>query len=104
MTEKSQRERYAHVSILGLRLGELLVKMSLIRPEQLEEALKAQRQFGGKLGETLVTMGFLTEQDIVKAMSRKFGIPLVDLETVEIEEQWSGLSRPTSRGAITSCR
>lgn len=61
--------------------------MSLIKPEQLEEALKAQRQFGGKLGETLVTMGFLTEQDIVKALSRKFGIPLVDLETVEIEDQ-----------------
>jgi len=60
--------------------------MSLITQRQLDEALKVQRQLGGKLGEVLVTMGILAEDDILEALSKKFNIPLIDLESTEIEE------------------
>jgi type IV pilus assembly protein PilB len=45
-----------------------------------------QRQIGGKLGEVLVTMNVLTEDDILKALARKFNIPLVSLVSSDIEE------------------
>ncbi|MGD0238484.1 MAG: type II secretion system protein GspE, partial [Syntrophorhabdales bacterium] len=60
------------MSLSGPLLGELLVRMSLITQRQLDEALKVQRQLGGKLGEVLVTMGVLGEDDILKALSNKF--------------------------------
>jgi hypothetical protein len=37
-----------------MRLGDILVSRGLITREQLEEALFAQRQFGGRLGTNLV--------------------------------------------------
>ncbi|MBP1732662.1 MAG: type secretion system protein [Deltaproteobacteria bacterium] len=70
----------------GLQLGELLLKMSMITPRQLDEALKAQRQFGGKLGEVLISLGHLTEEEILKALSRKFNVPLADLSNSHIDE------------------
>src|SRR5512135_310141 len=60
--------------------------MSLITQRQLDEALKVQRQLGGKLGEVLVSMGVLAEEEILEALSRKFNIPLIDLESFEIED------------------
>ena len=74
------------MALSGPLLGELLVRMSLITQRQLDEALKVQRQLGGKLGEVLVTMGILAEDDILEALSKKFNIPLIDLESAEIEE------------------
>ena len=74
------------MALSGLLLGELLVRMGMITQRQLDEALKVQRQLGGKLGEVLVTMGVLTQDDILKALSRKFNVPLIDLESFEIED------------------
>ncbi len=74
------------VALSGLLLGELLVRMSMITQRQLDEALKVQRQSGGKLGEVLVSIGILTEEDILKALSRKFNVPLIDLGSFDVED------------------
>src|SRR2546423_522618 len=42
------------------RLGDIIVERGLVSPHQLEEALQVQRQSGGKLGEVLVELGFIT--------------------------------------------
>ena len=42
-----------------MKLGTALVKEGVITPEQLEEALKAQVIFGGKLGTNLIELGYL---------------------------------------------
>ncbi len=46
---------------MSVRLGELLTKASLISQDQLKEALKVQKETGGKLGETLIKLGFVSE-------------------------------------------
>ncbi len=71
---------------MGLRLGELLVRMSRITNEQLKEALSLQKQEGGRIGEALVKMGSVSEQEILDALSQQFGIPLLDLERADIDE------------------
>ncbi|HEY8500968.1 MAG TPA: type II secretion system protein GspE, partial [Clostridia bacterium] len=59
-------------------LGNQLIKLGKITPEQLEKALKQQKLIGekgkkGKLGQILVDMGFCTEEDIADAMAKKSG-------------------------------
>ena len=47
-----------------IRLGDLLVETGNITQEQLERALKKQKERNKKLGEILVDEGILTEDDI----------------------------------------
>ena len=46
------------------KLGDLLLKEGVITNAQLEEALKCQVIFGGKLGTNLIEMGAASEQDV----------------------------------------
>jgi len=61
-----------------MKLGELLVQAGKISPAQLEETLKGQVIFGGKLGTNLVEMGYLNEEELAEFLSRKTGVPRVD--------------------------
>jgi len=65
---------------MGSRLGDMLVQEGLITPEELEEALRYQVIYGGKLGTNLIEMGLVDEGDICLALSRKLGVPYVDPE------------------------
>jgi hypothetical protein len=57
-------------------IGELL--LSVITPEQLEEALTYQKEKGGRLGELLLTkFKVITEIDLVKALAEQFGMEYI---------------------------
>lgn len=60
------------------RLGEILVSEGLITNEQVEDALKEQKKSGLLLGEALVKLEYVTELDIVAALSAQFGLPYLD--------------------------
>jgi MshEN domain len=62
----------------ALKLGEALVKESLITREQLKLALERQVIFGGRLGTNIVELGVLTEKDLLSFLSRYFNVPPVD--------------------------
>lgn len=57
------------------KLGQILLKESLITEEQLEKAIEIQKKDGTRLGETLINLGILTEKDIVVAMAKQLSIP-----------------------------
>ncbi len=59
------------------KLGELLVQEGVITSHQLEEALKYQVIFGGKLGTNLIELDFVQEDDIAKTLSKMLRVPLV---------------------------
>jgi type IV pilus assembly protein PilB len=61
-----------------IRLGELLIAAGVIDETQLKAALAEQKKWGGKLGRTLVDMGFLTEELMVRALARQLGLPKLD--------------------------
>ncbi len=61
------------------RIGDLLLGMGLISKQQLEEALKQQKQSKKRLGEALIDMGFLTEQQMIEALEVQLGINYIDL-------------------------
>src|SRR6185503_12966440 len=58
-----------------LRMGDILVEMGVITPEQLQVALKQTNPEQRRLGALLVALGFATEEDIDKAVSARLGIP-----------------------------
>jgi type IV pilus assembly protein PilB len=70
---------------MAVRIGELLLKEKRITPEQLQEALKSQRQHGGKLGKTLVTLGLVKDDEITALLSRQYGVPSIALHEFEID-------------------
>ncbi|MCU0291900.1 MAG: type IV-A pilus assembly ATPase PilB [Thermoanaerobaculaceae bacterium] len=70
---------------MALKLGELLLKAQLINQQQLTKALDEQKNTGGKLGEILQKLGFVTEDDIIECLSHQFGVPSINLRHFEID-------------------
>src|SRR4030088_1145565 len=70
---------------MSVRLGEILVKESLITQDQLSKVLEFQRSNGGKLGSCLTKMGFITDDDITGVLSRQYGVPSINLKYYEID-------------------
>jgi type IV pilus assembly protein PilB len=70
---------------MSVRLGEILVKESLITQDQLQKALEFQRQHGGKLGTCLSKLGFISDDDIMGVLSRQYGVPSINLKYYEID-------------------
>ncbi|MCC7110814.1 MAG: Flp pilus assembly complex ATPase component TadA [Deltaproteobacteria bacterium] len=68
-----------------MRLGDVLVEAAYVTQAEIELALAEQKRRPGKrLGEVLVEVGILSELDLARALSTKFQIPLIDLDTVEL--------------------
>jgi hypothetical protein len=72
------------------RLGDIIVERGLVTAEQLDQALAVQRESGGKLGEVLVELGFITRVGLAGVIS----------------EQWDDLRVTTSgrKNAETNAR
>jgi len=66
------------------KLGELLVRNSVISSQQLGKALEDQKASGGRLGESLIRLGFLGEIELVRFLSEQYGMPSVNLTEIEI--------------------
>jgi type IV pilus assembly protein PilB len=61
-------------------LGEMLVAGGMISEDQLKHALDEQKKRGGKLGEILVDMGFLSEHNIASFIGRQLHIPYIEID------------------------
>jgi type IV pilus assembly protein PilB len=70
---------------MSRRLGEILIARGALDAEQLAAALSDQRAFGGKLGRTLVDLGYVTDDQLVKALAEQLDLDTVDLDGAEIQ-------------------
>src|ERR687897_2458591 len=70
---------------MAVRIGELLLKEKRITPEQLQEALNYQRQHAGKLGFNLIKLGYVKDDEITALLSKKYGVPSINLTQFEID-------------------
>ena len=69
-----------------LPLGEVLVKSGAITQEQLQDALKQQKNHPGvRLGRLLVKLGFVGDDTVRQAISAQLDVPFVDLERMRID-------------------
>jgi type IV pilus assembly protein PilB len=67
------------------QLGSLLLEKGLVTVGQLDTAL-AQRN-GGLLGEALVRLGYIFEDELARVLAEQFGVPFVSLDTIPVDAQ-----------------
>lgn len=66
-------------------MGEMLAELGIITEEQLQEALKEQKETREKIGKVLVRKGYLTEQQLIETLEFVLGIPHVKISKMNIE-------------------
>ncbi len=71
---------------MSAKLGEILVRENLITSQQLLEALEYQRANGGRLGSNLIKLGIISDDVITAVLSRQYGVPSINLELFQIED------------------
>lgn len=69
------------------QIGEILVSRGYITPDQLQSALDAQSGLPTMeaLGETLVSMGYLSHRDKLRCLAEQWGVDFIDLETFPVD-------------------
>jgi len=67
-----------------LKLGEILVNAGLLREEELLEMLELQKKEGERLGFLLITRMYVTEGQLVQALSKQLSVPWVSLTHLDI--------------------
>ncbi|OGX23176.1 MAG: hypothetical protein A3J51_05190 [Omnitrophica WOR_2 bacterium RIFCSPHIGHO2_02_FULL_45_21] len=72
---------------INKKLGEILVEQGLITQGQLEIALGLQEQKGGLIGELLVELKFVSEEDIAKTLTAQYGFAYLPLSNYEIDQE-----------------
>ena len=60
-------------------LGELLVEPGFISMEQLNYALNMQKAYKEKLGQTLMKLGYITEDTLIELLGKQHGTPSINL-------------------------
>ena len=76
----------------NLPIGQILVESGFITPTQLDKALIHQKQSndGLKLGDTLLKLGYVSETQLVHALSTRLKVAFVDLTTSKIDSEAVG--------------
>jgi len=67
------------------RLGDLLVSKGYITEEQLGAALVESRSSGERLGRVLVRNGWAYEQELARALSEQWALPFVNIALVGVD-------------------
>jgi len=65
-------------------LGEVLLRQKLLDADKLKTAVDYQRKNEVAMGTALVSLGYVTEEDLSQALSRQLGYPFIDLNQFEV--------------------
>ena len=66
-------------TVIKEKLGNLLVEMSIISPDQLKAATEEQKRTGRKLGDILMSLGYITEDVLLAFLGKQCGISFINL-------------------------
>ena len=69
------------------KLAEILRKWGLIDDQQAEEGLKISQGSRKRIGEVLVDLGYVNENDVAKAIASQMGMEFVDLDQPNVIEK-----------------
>lgn len=77
------------------RVGDWLVENKIITIDQRDEALRIQKESKQRFGEVLITLGYVSEREIVDCLARQYDLPVCDLDEVAPTEAALRLVSPT---------
>jgi anti-anti-sigma factor len=73
--DKTEVARPKTNSSEGIRMGDLLVNKGLLTKEKVEEAIQLQRKSGKRIGQIIVSKGWVSEDVLLTALGEQLGIP-----------------------------
>ena len=79
------------------RLGERLINENLITEAELEAAMQQQSQKGRRIGETLIELGIIEEDQLIPYIENNSASAPFDYETVWLTQKSSGSFRNALR-------
>ena len=77
-----------------VRVGRILLLDGAITEEQLKEALKRQREEGGRLGANLIDLGYVNEEQLIKALEKNLSVKGVVLSDYPLDDEVLNLISP----------
>jgi len=83
MKEKQEEKKHPQ------KLGEMLTQYKIITPEQLEEGLKIQKNMEKRIGEILIDLGRVTQDEINWVLGKQLNLPYVQVSADNIDIQLS---------------
>ncbi|MDD4780707.1 MAG: ATPase, T2SS/T4P/T4SS family [Tissierellia bacterium] len=76
----------------NIPIGQLLINSGYINQKQLDRALEVQRKMPDKkLGDILIDLDYVSEENMLKALSERLNSPLVDLKNYPISREATDL-------------
>ena len=67
------------------KLTKILIDKNLIKEADLQKTLALQKEKGGSLSDLLVTLGFISKNDLMTVMSENLGIPTINLSRCKLD-------------------
>lgn len=83
--EQLQEALRRQATLKPVPIGEALLGLGKVTPEQLAGALQRQKASGTPLGQTLIEMGLIQPADLQVALARKMGYPFVDVRAYPVD-------------------
>ena len=77
--------------VITKRIGEVLLERGLINRKELDKALAHQKEHGGLMGQVLIHLGFVTEDEVALALTAQYGFPYLPLGNYEIDPDLTAL-------------
>ncbi len=68
-------------------IGQLLISQGRLDAVQLESALAHQRRWGGRLGRSIISLGFLDEGAVLSAVGEQLGVPFIHIGATPVPRQ-----------------
>ncbi len=68
-----------------LKVGEILVKQGLLKPDQLASAIEEQKKSGSRITHAIIQLGYLKDSQILRCLEKFYASPGVDVSTFEID-------------------
>jgi hypothetical protein len=73
-------------NLMRIKLGHILLENGLVTVEQLEKAMAERLAHNElKLGQCLLSLGYIKEHDITVALSRQYGLPVINVTAEKID-------------------
>ena len=71
---------------MGSNLGELLIREKLLSQDQAKSAAEYKKKNDVALGTAFINLGYISEEEMAKVLSRHLGYPYIDLDQFEVYE------------------
>ncbi len=70
-----------------IRIGDLLVEAGAITEDELMEAIAYQKENGGKLGNIIMELGFISQDLLITVLTTQMGIDYIELKACKLDEE-----------------